>query len=127
MLNYTDNDIIELGGDIQVAITYKNLLAKIATYIYTTTASETSTCAWCTYFDEIEEHFCLEDGWIDEEIAEDIKSTLYEHFGDFIAEIEILFNRGDNGEEVDRYFDVCLYTNYCANILEDDCSIEYTL
>jgi len=127
MMKYLDNDIIELGGDLQVAITYKNLLAKIATYIYVTTANETSTCAWCTYFDEIEEAFGLEPGWIDEEIAEDIQDTLNTYFTEFIAEIEIIYNRGENHEEVDRYFDVTLYTNYCVGILQDDCSVEYSL
>ena len=126
-MNYSDTDIIELGGDIQVAITYKNLLAKIATYIYCTAARETTTCCWCVDMEEIEEYFALEPGWIDEEIADDIDSALYEYFGNFIAESYVVFERGDSEHECERYFDVDLFTNYCMGILQDDCSIEYSL
>lgn len=127
MAHYENDSIIELGGDINVGIRYDNLLAKIATYIYVTASSETTTCAWTIYFDEIEKAFGLEDGFIDEEVADDIDGTLYRYFNEFIAETEIYFERGDAEHECDRYFDVTLYTNFCVGILEDDCSVEYSL
>lgn len=126
-MKYGKDEIIELGGDLQVAITYENLLAKIATYIYCTAAQETTTCCWCVYMDEIEEYFGLEPGWIDEDIADDIDGALYEHFGQFIAEDYVVFERGDNEHECERYFDVDLFTNFCVGILQDDCSVEYGL
>ncbi len=120
-MKYQEDEIIELGGDLQVGIEYKNLLAKIATYIYCTASHETTTCCWVVDAEEIEEYFSLEPGWIDEEVASDIEDALYEDFGTFIAEVETVCN------EDERYFDVDLFTNYCMGILEDDCSIAYSL
>ena len=128
MAHHNKEDIIELGGDIQVAIRYENLLAKIATSIYTECATQTTTCAWSVYFDDIEDDYALEPGFIDDEVAEDIEDTLYTFFGEFIAQIEIVGEPEDGTDrEVNRYFDVTLFTNYCTGILEDDCSIEYSL
>lgn len=127
MTNYENDDIIELGGDIQSAIKYENLLVKIATYIYVEAAHETTTSAWSVYMDEIEELFGLEEGWINEDIASDIEATLHQYFGDFIAESYVVFGKGIDEGEIDRYFDITLFTIFIPGIIVDDCSIEYEL
>ena len=127
-MRHEKDDIIELGGDLQVAIKYENLLAKIASSIYIESASQTSTCAWCVYFEDIEQDYGLEPGFIDDDVADDIETALYGFFGEFIASIEIVGEKeADTEREVNRYFDVTLYTNFCPGILEDDCSVEYRL
>ena len=127
-MKHENTEIIELKGDLQVAMQYENLIAKLATSVYVETASQTTTCAWNTYCDDLEEEYGLEPGFIDEDVADDIQSKLYEVFGECIAEIEIIFEKRDGiNKEVTRYIDVTLYTNYCTGILEDDCSVEYSL
>lgn len=133
MLHYQNTDIIELGGDLNCGITYENLLTKIATYIYVMAAYETQSGNRVIYCEEIEKQFGLEDGWIDEQIADDIQGELNKHFQEMIAEIELYFERGGYDEEAgyykecDRYFDITLYTNFAVGILEEDPSIEYNL
>ena len=117
----TDNDIIELKSGEHIL--YKDLLVKIATYLYVETSHETSTNNWTTYFDEIEEYFGLEEGFIDKDIANAIEETLITEFSNQVAEVEIYYNDGFDGSEVDRYFDVTLYENYCMGFVEDDQSI----
>lgn len=117
----TDKDIIELLDGRHIY--YKDLLSKIATYLYVETSHETSTNNWTTYFDEIEDYFGLEQGFIDKDIANDIEGTLYKEFENQIAEIEVYYNDGFDGSEVDRYFDVTLYENFCEGFVEDDQSI----
>lgn len=128
MLRYQNEDIIELGGNLNCGITYENLLTKIATFIYVMAAYETQSGNRAIYCEEIESQFGLEDGWIDEEIAEDIESELMKHFATMIAEIETVIDRGEEeGHEVDRYFDVTLYTNFAVGILEEDPAIQYNI
>lgn len=128
MLRYQNEDIIELGGNLNCGITYENLLTKIATFIYVMAAYETQSGNRAIYCEEIENQFGLEDGWIDEEIAEDIESELMKHFATMIAEIETVIDRGEEeGHEVDRYFDVTLYTNFAVGILEEDPAIQYNI
>ena len=122
MLNYTDEDIITLktGNHIK----YKDLLVKIATFLYVETAYETTSNNWTTYFQEVEEALELEDGFIDKEIANDVAATLYTEFENQVAEVEIYYEtEADCYHEVDRYFDVTLYENYCLGYVEDDQSI----
>lgn len=116
-----DNDIIELRDGNHIH--YKDLLSKIATYLYVETSHETHTNNWVTYFEEIEEYFGLEEGFIDKDIANDIEGTLYEEFEKQIAEIEVYYNDGFDGSEVDRYFDITLYEDFCLGFVEDDQSI----
>ena len=40
-----------------------------------------------------------------------------------IAEIEVYYNDGLDGSEVDRYFDITLYEDFCLGFVEDDQSI----
>ena len=128
MLHYQNEDIIELGGNLNCGITYENLLTKIATFIYVMAAYETQSGNRAIYCEGIENQFGLEDGWIDEEIAEDIESELMKHFATMIAEIETIIDRGEEeGHEVDRYFDVTLYTNFAVGILEEDPAIQYNI
>ncbi len=128
MLRYQNEDIIELGGDLNCGITYENLLTKIATFIYVMSAYETQTGNRVIYCDEIENQFGLEEGWIDEEITEDIEGELMKHFATMVADIETVIDRGEEeGHEVDRYFDVTLYTNFAVGILEEDPAIQYNI
>lgn len=117
----TDKDIIELLDGRHIY--YKDLLSKIATYLYVETSHETSTNNWTTHFDEIEDYFGLEQGFIDKDIANDIEGTLYKEFENQIAEVEVYYNDGFDGSEVDRYFDVTLYEDFCMGFVEDDQSI----
>lgn len=116
-----DRDIIELRDGRHIY--YKDLLSKIATYLYVETSHETTTNNWTTYFGEIEEYFSLEEGFIDKDIANDIESTLYKEFREQVAEIEVYYNDGFDGSEVDRYFDITLYEDFCMGFVEDDQSI----
>ena len=127
-MKHENTEIVELKGDLQVAMQYENLIAKLATSIYVDSACQTSTCAWNTYCDDLEREYGLEPGFIDEDVAQDIESKLYEVFGECIAQIEIIFEKEDGTDkEVTRYIEVTLNTNYCPGILEDDCSVEYSL
>ena len=116
-----DRDIIELRDGHHIY--YKDLLSKIATYLYVETSYETHTNNWITYFEEIEEYFGLEEGFIDKDIANDIERTLYKEFREQVAEIEVYYNDGFDGSEVDRYFDITLYEDFCMGFVEDDQSI----
>ena len=117
----TDNDIIELNDGRHIH--FKDLLSKIATYLYVETSSDTTTNNWITYFEEIEEYFGLEEGFIDKDIADQIEGTLYAEFKEQVAEIEVVYNDGFDGSEVDRYFDITLYEDFCVGFVEDDQSI----
>ena len=116
-----DNDIIELKDGTHIY--YKDLLLKCATYLYVMTSYETHTNNMTTYFDELEDDLELEEGFIDKDIANDIAATLFTDFEKQVAEVEVIYNDGFNGEEVDRYFDVTLYEDYCVGYVEDDQSI----
>jgi len=127
-MKHTPDEIIEIGNDIDVAIKFKNLIVKIAAYIYVEVAHETTTSAWCVDMNEIEDAFGLEPGFIDEEVAEEIEGALYHEFGNMVAEVEYVLERESDCEhEVERYFDVTLYHNYIPGIIQDDASIEYEL
>lgn len=114
-------DAIELKDGSHIL--YKDLLIKIATYLFVETSHETHTNNWIIYFDEIEEYFGLEEGFIDKDIANSIESVLTWEFKNQVAEVEIYYNDGFDGSEVDRYFDITLYENYCMGFVEDDQSI----
>ena len=114
----TDNSVIELRDGSHIY--YKDLLSKIATYLYVETSHETSTNNWTTYFDEIEDVYGLKEGFIDKEMAEDIEAALYAEFEKQIAEVEVVY---EEEGEVDRYFDITLYEDYCVGFVEDDQSI----
>ncbi len=128
MMNYKKGDIIELkdGNHIE----YETLIIKLAVSLFVETSNNTTTNNWTTYFEELEQSYELEDGFIDREIADDIISKLYELFPDMIAEDEIYYEEGGYDEEAgyykecDRYFDITLYENFCTGYVEDDQCIE---
>lgn len=121
-------ELIELKtGD---HIEYETLIIKLATSLFVETSKNTTTNNWTTYFDELEEMYDLEEGFIDEEVADNVIDALYSNFKDMIAEHEIYYERGGYDEEAgyykecDRYFDITLYENFCTGYVEDDQCIE---
>lgn len=122
MKHYGKNELIELTSKNHIQ--YEFLLSKIASYLYVETAHSTTTNNWTTYFDEIEECFELPAGFIDEQVADDIETEIYELFPDQIAEIDIVYETGDNDKQGNRFFDITLYDAYIPGYTEIDACIE---
>lgn len=121
------NEIIELTNGNHIE--YGDLLNKIATYLFVETSKNTPTNNRTTYFGEIEEFYSLEDGFIDEEMANDIIERLYENFDKMIADHDIYYEKGGYDEdkgyyvECDRYFNITLFEECCVHYVVDDQSI----
>lgn len=121
------NEIIELTNGNHIE--YGDLLNKIATYLFVETSKNTHTNNRTTYFGEIEEFYSLEDGFIDEEMANDIIERLYDNFNKMIANCGIYYETGGYDEdkgyyvECDRYFDITLYEDYCTGFVDYDQAI----
>ena len=126
-MKHENTEIIELKGDLKVAMQYENLLVKIATYVFVMSSYHTTNSSRYIYFDDIEKYHGLEPGFIDQDVAEDIENAIYKDFGDFVNYLEVIYQEGDDEHECDRCFSVGLWTNYCVGIIEDDDAIEYEL
>jgi hypothetical protein len=85
----TSKSIIELEDGTHIM--YEDLLAKIASYIYVETVTNTEYNNWLFEFSDIEQVFALEDGFIDNQIASDIEDALNTYFKHQIAQVEIIY------------------------------------
>lgn len=102
---------ITLTGNMEgYTIEKKDLLCKIATFIFVNTLQNTNYGTWCTDFEEIEDALCLPIGWVYKNVN-DIHDALIEHYGEMIADVEI---------NEDDQFDVNLYHDFVDGYLEDD-------
>lgn len=118
-MTYEKDKIIHLksfNGDIK----YCNLLEKLATYLFVSASHDTLTGNWCLEFAEIEEDLGIEKGFITNEIAQDIKDTLFKIYDKQVAECSIELEE----KQEESYFDITLYSNYVLEFLEDDASFE---
>ena len=70
-----------------------DLLPKIASYIYCTSAMNTRSNVWFIDFSDIEEQFNLPIGFIDNAIAEQIKTVLCKEFENQISECRIYYSQ----------------------------------
>ena len=114
--------LIELKSGEHIA--YDALIIKLATHLFVETSHETTTNNWTIYFEELEEQYELEEGFIDLDVANDIEEKLYSLFGEMVAECHFLYLEGSSDQECDRYFDITLYENYCLGYIQDDQTIE---
>jgi hypothetical protein len=105
------SEIITLNGDMEgYTIEKKDLLCKVATFIFVNTINNTNYGTWCTDFEQIESALCLPMGWVKENV-EDIDDALTKYYGEMIADVEI---------NDDEQFDVNLYHDFVDGYLEDD-------
>lgn len=108
--------LITLNNGVSVCDT--EILAKVAAYIYCTSATNTDVYNWIIDFADIEEHFDLPTGFIDNAMAKQIKKVLCKEFENQIAECRVFGNRGKN-EEIRGCFSVDVYTDFIPNWTED--------
>ena len=90
-------------------MTIEILAAKIATYIFTEAARETTSGAWCIDFKDINAQFGVnleESG----ELLEAIQEQLDSAFGHLICDYEVY----------DNQFDINLFTNYCIENVDNE-------
>lgn len=109
--------VITLNNGMSVYDT--EILAKVAAYIYCASATSTDAYDWIIDFADIEEHFDLPTGFINNTMAEQIKKVLCKEFENQISECNVFGNRGKN-EEIRGCFKVDVYTDFVPNWTEDD-------
>ena len=114
---------LNLNGE-KLHISKHSLICKIATHIFAESTMETSNSSRYIYCDEIEECYGLPQGFIDEGFMNEVEDLLYWLYGEQIAEVEVIFNEGNEDEECDRCWSITLYHNYCVGIIEDDQAIK---
>lgn len=103
-------EIIKLQGVMEgYTIEKKDLLKKVATFIFVNTNNNTNYGTWCTDFEEIEDALGLPFGWVKDNVKK-IEDTIYDVYGEMVADMEI----------ADEQFDVNLYHDYIGGYIEDD-------
>ena len=119
MMSPTSETIIELNDGNHIM--YEDLLAKIATYLYVETVTNTEYNNWMFEFCEIEQAFALEDGFIDSQIASDIEDALNTYFKHQIAEVIINYEtEADCEREVTREFEITVYDDFIPGYTQID-------
>ena len=85
-------------------MTIERLAPKIATYIFTKSATQTTTGNYCVSFEEINNFYgiTIEDN---PELLIAVEDALYNQYGDGILDLEIY----------DNEFDLVLGFDYCVN------------
>lgn len=91
-----------------------DFLTKVASYIYCTSALNTSSDAWFVEFSDIEERFDLPAGFIDDDMAERIRDTIFKEFDNQISECRIFNNQGGK-RKFKGYFYIYLFGDYTPN------------
>ena len=99
------------GVGIDAYISEKDLLGKIATYLFINTSTNTNYGTWCTDSEEMEDVFPRD---FVESHVEEIVETLLNNFREVVSDVETY-------KEDDRIvFDVNLYGIGVGGYLEDD-------
>lgn len=91
----------------------KSLLNKIATYLFTTTTTETSTGNWCTDASEVDQALDLP-LHTTQTLASEVEATLNKYYKHQISYLEVY------ADDDDIVFDISIYDSFIIGFICDD-------